>query len=165
MWLLLGQLWHKIGLLFIPKSGPTGKTILFCQELSVQCDQIGRFLEFLDHEFYYKSRPNVWWLFGQLQNPSLFKSNWLRYILGNFWKNLGYFLFQHLVIDVIKNGNLSSIVFDKSIVSFDLINYVWMESGPKWCHLDSNVFETRWWSNSCCDKLMTIKITQNKMMR
>ena len=115
MWLLLGQLWHKIGLLFIPKSGPTGKTILFCQELSVQCDQIGRFLEFLDHEFYYKSRPNVWWLFGQLRNPSLFKSNWLRYILGNFLKNLGYFLFQNLVIDVIKNGNLSSIFSTKAL--------------------------------------------------
>ena len=26
-----------------------------------------------------------------------FRSNWLCYFLGNFWKNLGYFLFQHLV--------------------------------------------------------------------
>ena len=26
-----------------------------------------------------------------------FKSTWLGYFLGNFWKNLGYFLFQHLV--------------------------------------------------------------------
>ena len=29
--------------------------------------------------------------------PSLFKSNWWGYFLGNFWKNLGIFLFQHLV--------------------------------------------------------------------
>ena len=63
----------------------------------VWCDQIGRFLEILGHKLYNKSSPNVWWLFGQLWNPLLFKSNWKRYILGNFWKNLGYFLCQHLV--------------------------------------------------------------------
>ena len=26
----------------------------------IQCDQIGRFLEFLSNKFYYKSSPNVW---------------------------------------------------------------------------------------------------------
>ena len=49
------------------------------------------------NKFNYKSSPNVLGLFGQLWKPLLFKSNWWCYFLGNFRKNLGYFLFQHLV--------------------------------------------------------------------
>ena len=58
---------------------------------------MGQFLEFLADKYYYKSGPNVCWLFGQVWKLSLFKSNWWGYFLGYFWKNLGYFLFQHLV--------------------------------------------------------------------
>ena len=42
-------------------------------------------LELLGNNYnYYKSSPNVWWLLGQLWKPSLFKSNWWVYFLGNF---------------------------------------------------------------------------------
>ena len=37
------------------------------------------------------------WLFKQLWKPSLFKSIWRGYFLGNSRKNLGFFSFQHLV--------------------------------------------------------------------
>ena len=53
----------------------------------IQCDQIG-------NKLYYKSIPNICWLFGQFGKPSLFKSSWCGYFwknLGYFWKNLGYF--------------------------------------------------------------------------
>ena len=55
----------------------------------IQCDQIGQFFEFLGNWLYYKSSPNVWWLFGQLWKALLFNSNWLHYFLGNFWKKIG----------------------------------------------------------------------------
>ena len=47
---------------------------------------------------YCKSSPNVCCLFGQLWKPSLFKSNWWGFFWATFLKNLGYFLFQHLVV-------------------------------------------------------------------
>ena len=77
-------------------------SILWCVHYN-QCDQIGRFLEFHGNKFYNKCSPNVWWLLGQLWKPSLFKSKWWDYILGNFWKNLDYFLFQHLVTLITTN--------------------------------------------------------------
>ena len=88
--------------------------------LSFSCvvgDQNGRFLEFLGNKFYYKSSPNVLWLFGQLWNPLLFKSNCWCYILGNFWKNLGYFLFQHLVtlLEVVWKKNKCEREFPSSL--------------------------------------------------
>ena len=98
--------------------------ILFRRQLkSIQCNegisvtQIGRFLEFLGNKFYYKSSPNVLWLFGQLWNPLLFKSNCWCYILGNFWKNLGYFLFQHLVtlLEVVWKKNKCEREFPSSL--------------------------------------------------
>ena len=67
---------------------------------SLQCDKV---LAFLGNKFYYWCGQNVWWLFGQWWKTLLFKSNWRGYILGNFWKNLGYFLFQHLVTLVLSN--------------------------------------------------------------
>ena len=50
--------------------------------------------EFLGKKFYYKSSLNVWWLFGQLRSPSHLKSNWQRYIWGNFFLNWSTFYFS-----------------------------------------------------------------------
>ena len=62
----------------------------YIQFTTMSVTSLGNLLEFLGKIFFYKSSLNVWWLFGQLWKPSLFKSNWWDYILGNFWKNLGY---------------------------------------------------------------------------
>ena len=69
----------------------------FGEITNAQCDQIGWFFGILGNNFFCKSSPNVWILFGQLWNPSLFKVNLMGYFLGNVCKNLGYFLFQHWV--------------------------------------------------------------------
>ena len=58
--------------------------------------RLGDFANFLVTNFITK----VAQMFGdflQLWKPSLFKWNWSGYFWGNFWKNLGYFLFHHLV--------------------------------------------------------------------
>ena len=81
----------------------------FCG-LGDQCDQIGQFLEFLCNKFYYKSSPTDWWLFGQLWKALLLKSNWRSYFWGNFWNNLGYFTFQHLVTQIGPNQSLFTMV-------------------------------------------------------
>ena len=53
----------------------------------LQCDQK---LKLLGNKFDYKSSPNVWWRFGQLWKPLLFKSNRRVYLLfGQLLKNLG----------------------------------------------------------------------------
>ena len=44
-----------------------------------------------------KSSQNVQWIFGLKLKTSLLGKNCCSYILANFWKHLGYFLFQHLV--------------------------------------------------------------------
>ena len=70
------------------------------RQKELQCSSVWpdrAILEFLGNKFYYKSSPNVWWLFKQLWKPSLFKSIWRGYFLGNSRKNLGFFSFQHLV--------------------------------------------------------------------
>ena len=60
-----------------------------------QCDQIGRFSKVLGNKFYYKSSPNIWWLWhwGNFeQNRHLVKI-----AVATFWAILGYLSFQHLV--------------------------------------------------------------------
>ena len=54
-----------------------------------QCDQMGPFLEFLGNQFYFKSSPNVWWIFGQLWNHRFLKSNLVRLLLETTFKKLG----------------------------------------------------------------------------
>ena len=51
-----------------------------------QCDQIGRFLKVLCNKISSKTSN----FFGYFEKP--------HYFLGNFWKHLGYFLLQYLVI-------------------------------------------------------------------
>ena len=53
-----------------------------------QCDQIVLFLEDLGDNFTCKNSPNIFKLLGHSRSG---------YFLGNFWVNLGYFLFLHLV--------------------------------------------------------------------
>ena len=62
-------------------------TIVGCYK----CGQIGRFLKALSSKFSFKSSPNVRWLYGQTIKPLLFKSNYIYYFLGNFWKNWATF--------------------------------------------------------------------------
>ena len=59
--------------------------------------RLGNFWNFLATNFFYKSSPNVWWLFGHLWKPLLCESNFLGFFSGQLLQNLGYFLFQHLV--------------------------------------------------------------------
>ena len=44
-----------------------------------------------------QSCPNAWWLFGLFWKTSLFKLKIVWIFLENFYENLGYFWFQHLV--------------------------------------------------------------------
>ena len=74
---------------------PTLVTGFFLSNL--HCDQIGRFLEFLGNKFITKVTQMFDDFWGSCENHWFFKSNGLGYFLGNFWKNLGYSLFQHLV--------------------------------------------------------------------
>ena len=62
-----------------------------------QSDQIGRFLKVLGDKFSYKRSPNVCWLVGLFWKHTFSLINWCSYFLGNFWKFLGYFIFQRLV--------------------------------------------------------------------
>ena len=48
-------------------------------------------MEPLGNTFSSKSSPNVWWHLGHLSQPDVVT------FLGNFFRNLGNFLFQHLV--------------------------------------------------------------------
>ena len=61
-----------------------------------QCDQIGRFLKVLVNKFAYKSSPKILVTFGIFRNRSIYVKTALGYNLGNFWKDLGNFLLQHL---------------------------------------------------------------------
>ena len=62
-----------------------------------QCDQIWRFLKVFGDRFSYKSSSNVCWIFGLFWKHPFSSINCCIYLLGNFWKLLGYFIFQHLV--------------------------------------------------------------------
>ena len=63
-----------------------------------QCGQIGRFFKVLVNKFSYKSRPNILGHFLGYSDKRHFKvKNCCDYYLGNFWKNLGYFLLLRLV--------------------------------------------------------------------
>ena len=61
-----------------------------------QCDQIGRFLKVLVNKFAYKISPKILVTFGIFRNRSIYVKTALGYNLGNFWKDLGNFLLQHL---------------------------------------------------------------------
>ena len=62
--------------------------------LKKQCDQLGLSLTVLCNNFYFKSSLNIWKLRAILNNvPS--KMEIIAAILATF-KELGYFLFQHL---------------------------------------------------------------------
>ena len=56
-----------------------------------------------------------------------FKSNWLGYFLGNFWKNLGYFLFQHLTGNVAREQICPA--QDYLLVTFWRIGHLFLTSG------------------------------------
>ena len=61
-----------------------------------QCDQIGRFLQVLGNKLSHKSSPNKLVTFGLfLIMLLLWKSVWK--LFGQFWVELGNFLFHHLV--------------------------------------------------------------------
>ena len=51
----------------------------------------------LGDKFSYKRSPNVCWLVGLFWKHPFSLINWCSYFLGNFWKFLGYFIFQRLV--------------------------------------------------------------------
>ena len=59
---------------------------------SRQCDQIGRFFKVLGIMVSIKSSPDTWCIFGLWWKAKLFMLNYSSYFLGNFRKNLGYFL-------------------------------------------------------------------------
>ena len=86
--------------------------------LKIQCDQSGQFLKSLGWQFPSKSSQNLWWL-GKNYHGSF---------LGNFWKNLGNSLFQHLVtmfeitnwwLDQLESPNVKCSVFVIYWDSFD----------------------------------------------
>ena len=51
-----------------------------------------RFLKVLGDKFWFKAYSYIKWYFERYQFPLII---WI--LFGNFWKNSGYFLFQHLV--------------------------------------------------------------------
>ena len=56
--------------------------------------RLGGFWNFLVTNYITKVAQMFWWLFGQLWKLLLIKPNRCGYFLGNFWKNLYFFLFQ-----------------------------------------------------------------------
>ena len=72
--------------------------------------RLGDFWNFLVTNFITKVSQMFVWLFGLMWKPSLIKSNWWGYLLGNFWKNLGYFSLQHLVTLLVLNQNWSIVI-------------------------------------------------------
>ena len=59
--------------------------------------RLGDFLKFLVIWLLYKVAQKAWWILGLKWNATLFMLNSCDYFLGNIWKNLAYFLIQHLV--------------------------------------------------------------------
>ena len=65
----------------------SSKTQILTHEWEAQCDQIGRFLEFLGNQINKKSSPSVWWLYWHLWKRLLFKSHWCAATFwATFWK-------------------------------------------------------------------------------
>ena len=79
---------------FLFLSPPKKKVIPLCFD---QCDKIGRFLRVICGKCSYKSSQNNYWIFGLFWKTLFFSENCCGHFLANFWKDLGDFVFRHLV--------------------------------------------------------------------
>ena len=62
-----------------------------------QCDQIGVFLKMLGNKVPCKRSPTILQQFWAIVKNCTFTSYRCGYVMGNFWRKLGYFLLRHLV--------------------------------------------------------------------
>ena len=111
----------------------TGKGTCLEFDPCSQCDQIGRFLKVLVNKFAYKISPKILVTFGIFRNRSIYVKTALGYNLGNFWKDLGNFLRQHLGHTAANGKNWAKSGNKKGIkMQFDFLRFcgsatVWPE--------------------------------------
>ena len=101
MWILLGQHLRKIGLLFTPTTGRTESVSLSTSSHN-QCDQIGRFLEFIAKKIVTKVAQMFGDFLGNSENHC-FLCQTDRATFGKTWATFYFTIWSHCSLTLIRS--------------------------------------------------------------